>query len=198
MNTILKKQITKSAKFFKKKAKMINNITIIFKPIVDRHNQTTVSLDQKNNNLAGNNMKQEKYEYSEILSDQWVKLGNKNEGCNKTLIVASPNDYEDDSNVEKEDDEDDDSSDEHDPSGVSFKTLDSTCSPQRQSTSWSLSSEALGKIPFGIGSERGKLMMGNMQVMRIKILISVVTYLKDTRTNGVFIQKSSKVKAGTR
>lgn len=67
----------------------------------------------------------------------------------------------------------------HDSSRISFKTLDSTFSPQRQPVSWSASSEVLGDITFGLRSERGSLMVGNMRVYdEEEIFISVVTHSK--------------------
>lgn len=64
---------------------------------------------------------------------------------------------------ENYDENDDESSEEHDSSGIFFKTLDSTFSNQRQLMSWYyLSSEVRGDILFRLRSERRKLIMGNM------------------------------------
>lgn len=174
MDVNLKKQIMKSAAIVKKKVKMINDIkntndTVIkniFKPIVDPLNKIAVAREQKNKNFKRDIVKHED-DCSELSSDEFKKLYNKNKDFNKTLTSVSPKD-----SVKKkvtyssseDDDNNDDSSEEHDLSDTSFKSVDSAFSPQSQSMSRSLSPEVLGNIPFGIRSERGKLMMGNMRV----------------------------------
>lgn len=166
MERNLKEQIVKSAAAVKRKVKMIkdlrnsNNMALdtIFKPIVDPlnqlankshtnfHNEESVQTPIKKKikysdtevSYSSNDNIQESFSEEENLADDYY------EKTDQTLTVSP--------------------SDEHNISEDSFKSPQSSPSLKNRSLSWSLSSEVFKDVPFGIRTERGKLMLGKARV----------------------------------
>lgn len=165
MEKKIKKEIIKSVANIKKKVKILKGIQqnsdavldMIFKPITAPLNQMKadkVSSDLNHNRLENN--KNEKYSNSsndeEVVSNDGYKdfaekFANQ---TLKTAVVSSPANS--------------DAGEEHEASDPFFASFHSASSPKKPSISWSLSSEVIRNVPFGLRWEGGKLMMGKMRV----------------------------------
>lgn len=176
MERKIKSQIIKSAANIKKKVRMLKDIKnsndavleTIFKPITGSLNQMKASNNQvsitETTHESPKTYKDENSESDSIDSDN-TRNEDSNEDSNedfvedknlsnKTLqshIVSSPPDS-------------DIAEDHNESSEPSFSSIPSTSSPSKSSLSWSLSSEIIHDVPFGLRWERGKLMMGKMRV----------------------------------
>ncbi|XP_060810225.1 uncharacterized protein LOC132904314 [Amyelois transitella] len=160
MEKTFKKQIVKSAAAVKRKVGMINDtknvnnmaLEKIFKPIVDplnlianKNNEKWVENENNYIPSVGKKCKNEStssYSSNEESNDT-VSESDFPNNYNKTLI-STP-------------------SEDHNVSEGSFKSIASS-PDNRQTLSWSTSSEVMDAIPFGVRHERGKLMLGNIRV----------------------------------
>lgn len=171
METSLKRKIVNAAESIKRKVRRMKNIESenekvlesVFKPITNPLKQLIEPY--KNTNIE-----------SRRKNCDWNKEdeSDSNESDNdKTIIKGKPavkkgkeSDSETgDDEIPISNEDSDESRESPNISGSSFKTVESTPStPNRDISSWSLSSEAHDDIPFGIRHERGKLMMGSARV----------------------------------
>lgn len=171
MERKIKNQIIKSAANIKKKVRILKDeknssdavLETIFKPITGPLNQMkATNNERKIKKTPETYYKDEEYSESDTTNtDDFNEddVGD-NKTSNKTLkshIVCSPPDS--------------DTAEE-----PSFCSIHSTSSPQKPSLSWSLSSEVIRDVPFGLRSERGKLMMGTMRVYDEEEFISIGSY----------------------
>lgn len=159
----LKEQILKSAVAVKKKVKMIKDLKnsknmaleSIFKPIVDPLNQ------------LANKPGKKKIEQEESVQ---APLAKKIKYSDSAASYSSNDNNSEEENLEDVFYKKSDKTltipafDDLNSSETSFKSLQSSPSMKNQSLSWSQSSEAFKDVPFGIRSERGKLMLGKTRV----------------------------------
>lgn len=162
MEKKLKEQIVNSATAVKRKLEMIkdvknaNNMALdtIFKSITDplqklanRNNEnkldpepvSQINLNTRSHNSYSSNVdldSDQNFDRSTTLED---------DSDNETLTVKP--------------------SDKCNISEDSFKSLQSSPCTNNQSLSWSLSSEVVKDVPFGVKSERGKLILGKTRVI---------------------------------
>lgn len=174
MEKKIKSQIIKSAASIKKKVRMLKDIKnnndavleTIFKPITGPLNQMKTSNDQKRipetSHKSTETQKEE--EYSESESDESEDYSNPADAAiddkysNNTLKSSISSNTSEGGNESSE---------------PSFRSIHSASSPHKPSLSWSLSSEVLRDVPFGLRTERGKLMMGKMRVYDEEEFISI-------------------------
>ncbi|XP_028164596.1 uncharacterized protein LOC114355776 [Ostrinia furnacalis] len=177
MERNLKEQILKSASAVKRKVEMLkdskmkNDMTLetIFKPIVNplkllssrpdgkRYNEEETEPIQsvkrtKHIESQSSNNSDEDFDYYKTDVDNEENLNDyedilENDDCktpNKTLTTSPTH--------------------EHDVHDNSFKSIQSSPSIANDSLSWSVSSEVMQNIPFGVRNVNGKLMLGNTRV----------------------------------
>lgn len=172
MEKELKKQIVRSAMAVKRKVKMIkdlkneNNLALetIFKPITDPLQQLAIKNHEENSEPMLKKTKctesNTPYSSSEDFEEPFTGKEDENESdsefikkCDKTLTRSPCEDL----NL----------------SEGSFKSVGSPSSSNDQSLSWSLSSEVLKDVPFGIKSEKGKILLGKTRVFVAKHVYKV-------------------------
>lgn len=160
MEKELKAKVVQAAEAVKKKIKEMRAmessnekiIDTVFKPITNPLNQIIIDnkhFKQSNESvlIKDGNLSRESMGFNKTFKNKDMILSSQDESSNGEIDVNS---FED--------------SDKINTSNISFRTVDSMSSPGRDTSSWSLSSEAFDGVPFGVRRERGKLMMGTSRV----------------------------------
>lgn len=183
MEEKLKTQVVQAAEAVKRKAKELrmtesNNermLETVFEPITKPLRQ----IIHKNNYFKTTNEAED-----EIIGDTLNEIVDKHPPREYRDIIIKNKPCSSRDNISDDDDdfEDDNSEDDSktDLSNISFKTIESMSSPCGDDSSWSLSSEVLSDVPYGVRIERGKLMIGSARanIREDKISIGGNDYVK--------------------
>lgn len=212
----LKKQIIKSASSVKNKVRRLRDMQTendkvlksVFKPLTDPLHKM-VSFNNKEDIISE---KKTRYMKKELemktesdVSEYETDSEENNEIVNKTL--QNIDDYIDEDDSESMSDTN--NKDINVSSDTSFKTLDSFSSPQKHIESHGSISpqtrlrlpslQVLQDVPFGVRTERGKLMMGSSRIIQTEKSISVSgkTYKKTEGLMELLFKKIPDMKAIT-
>ncbi|KAL0820923.1 hypothetical protein ABMA28_005583 [Loxostege sticticalis] len=174
MERNLKEEIVKSASAVKRKVEMIKDLKntndmaleTIFKPIVSPLKLLTSKTDGKRH------IKEEMMQTHLPKRPKHTESESSNTSSEDSKDVADDEEISD-SNVENSDNDDCKTpnktlttfrSEDNDVHENSFKSLQSSPSIANDSLSWSISSEVVKNIPYGVRNVKGKLMLGNTRV----------------------------------
>lgn len=169
MEKTLKRKLIEAADTIKKKVKMIRDLETdnetalqeVFKPISDPLKQMVKSKNVENENMNrdNNNIHNYNADMDSYLDKTFKKhsLGDEGFDDNKWSENFTNDNYDDENKSVNTN-----SSENEDVNDTSFQTVMSE--PQGETSSWSLSSENLKDVPFGVRHERGKLKMGSCNV----------------------------------
>lgn len=160
----MKQELIKSADSVKKKVKQLQNIKNNNNLVLD---DMLKSITEPLNKIANNSTKKVSLIdnlYPKKETD--FKPYNENDDDDDDLPSFNSSDIKKSDYSESDDktETDSENDDLDQSSNNSFKTLDSNYSPNRSSLSWSMKSEMLKDVPFGVRMERGKYMMGSARV----------------------------------
>lgn len=197
MNTNLK-QIVTAAEAVKKKFRKMRNleseneITLgnVFKPVVNPLNQISEALKSSEVFKKVPTTSNDEHDENMKFDDENMKFDDENDEFDETIIKKkrksdnffTPSQSESEAeneNSEQEYEDPDEDEDEAEQMNVSQNSLDN-----RNTSSWSLSSEYIKEIPFGVRPVQGKLMMGSAGVTITDETIRV-GQRKYKKTNGL-------------
>lgn len=165
MEKSLKRQIVDAAEAVKKKIRKIRDIEIdnkntllsVFKPVTDPLNELI------NVNKPSSKREEVDSSFNKTLTRRKSEVSfNNGLDIKDNNLSDNEDELESDNTSENENLEE---SNNWEDSNLSFKTVESGQSPNKNTSSWSLSSEVFEDIPYGIRRERGKLMLGTARVV---------------------------------
>lgn len=191
MEKKIKRQLVNAAEAVKRKVRRMRDIETeknnvletIFKPITKPLNQ----MMDKEKHLQV--MENGKFQTSSPLDRDKTLIKRKPSiGLNMNYSpidkdMDDAKEFNDNLDKSVDDDDDDDDEDNNDTHYESFKTSESD--PSYSLSSWSMSSDALNVVPFGVRNERGKLMMGSARVVLSDNYVQVGAN-KYKKTSGIY------------